>query len=500
MDKERKQIMKTHNPPWPYMFVSEHVTCMFCLQSDCPVLARRPESDGQAKMDEGRACDPHGEPQARPEGRVCDPHGPEGRACDPHGPEGRVCDSHGPEGRVEDPHGPEATVTGICEACVLHAHWVWRTSPGEAPPAISEDAVRKVARVKVVLARRRPMMPQVPGSQAGAAESSGSQAQKSATIESVTLGSVTPEQDARADPSLVSSYDFVMVAQEEGDVDFPGCDLADGMSEAEAVKKALEKISVCTWPSFVEPLYKAYTPRGRLVSVVLVTAWAMIRGDFKKSYWREWPSQQWVVPGMKGFYAGFENAWALRLHKRQSATQSTEEISVFVHEAAARYIDLQQQLRSGERPQDLPMLEYLRKSMTEDERKIDARLRKLAETAMDLKEQLAAGAAETDGGRGLDRGQVERIPAGEEPGVEDDEAAEEAEEKLGSREGDSPEPEDPNEPDDPDDDPADDNDWPDDLPIRPGDEVVEAEFEELSPEAPQPGFLRVGRPLDTSKK
>ena len=457
--------MKTHNPPWPYTFVSEHATCMFCLQSDCPVLARRTESDGQSKVNEGR---------------VEDPHGPEGRACDPHGPEG---------------HGPEAPVTGICEACVLHAHWVWRTSPGEAPPAISEDAVRKVARVKVVLARRRPMMPQVPGSQSGAAESSGSQAQKSATIESVIL-----EQDAREDPSLVSSYDFAMVAQEEGDVDFPGCDLADGMSEAEAVKKALEKISVYTWPSFVEPLYKAYTPRGRLVSVVLVTAWAMIRGDFKKSYWREWPPQQWVVPGMKGFYAGFECAWALRLHKRQSATQSTEEISVFVHEAAARYIDLQQQLRSGERPQDLSMLEYLHKSMTEDERKIDARLRKIAETAMDLKEQLAAGAVEIEGGRGLLGGRFERDPAEEESGGDDDDVAKEAEEKLGSREGDLPESVDSNEPVDSDDDSEDDNDWPDDLPIRPGDEVVEAEFEELPPEAPQPGFLRVGRPLDTSKK
>jgi len=133
-------------------------------------------------------------------------------------------------------------------------------------------------------------------------------------------------------------------------------------SEDEAVKKALERIRVYTWPPFVEPLYKAYTPRGRLVSVVLVTAWAMIDGEFKKSNWREWPPHQWVAPGMRGFYAGFECAWALRLHKRQSAAQSTEEISVFVRKAAALYIDLQQQLRSGERPQDLSMLEYLRKS------------------------------------------------------------------------------------------------------------------------------------------
>lgn len=457
-------MMKTHNPPWPYTFVSDgRTTCIFCLQADCSVLMRRSELDGQVRTD-------------------------------------------------------EAFVVGICEACVLHAHWVWRTSPGEAPPAISEAAVQKVSRVKVVLARRRPVMSRSSqGSETQGSQSPGSQVLGPGLRPSATRGSAetssqgpqdqrsaTMELDAREDPSLVSSYDFAMLAQEEGDVDFPGCDLVDGESEASAALKSLEKIRVYTWEPFVESLYKAYTPRGRLVSVVLVTAWAMLDGEFKDSYWRAWPPKRWVAPGMIGFYAGFENAWSLRLFKRQSATRSTDEISVFVHEAAARYITLQQQLRSGERPQDLSMIEYLRKSMTDDEKRIDARLREIAEAVTDLREQLSRDAASTEvgGDRGMPRGPAGRSDAVGLLGGEDEDGASDTHEASGSPARDDREPtagqdfSDESDLDDPDDD----NDWPEDLPIRPGDEIVEAEFEEIAPEPPRSGFLGAGRSLDTVKK
>jgi hypothetical protein len=86
-------------------------------------------------------------------------------------------------------------------------------------------------------------------------------------------------------------------------------------------------------------------------------------------------------------------------------------------------------------------------------------------------------------------------------GPEDDDDASETEETPESPGGDDSEltGRDPSEESDPGDLDGD-NDWPDDLHIRPGDETVDAEFEEINSDAPQPGFVRTGRPLDASKK
>ena len=246
---------------------------------------------------------------------------------------------------------------GICEACAVHVHWAWRTTTGDVPPVFPEKVT--VSSVKVIVARLRPS----------------------------SDGKDPP------DPALASSYDFVVSFQADGSVDLPGVDFAEGESMADAVLRALGEVKLSTWSLFVEPLYKAHTPRGRLVSVVLCTVWSKVGPPFSNPEWRPWPLHDHVVPGMAGFYTGLEDAWAQRVWRYSSASPRTDELSVYVREAASRYIDIQQQARAGEGP-DLSMLEYLRKCMSDDEVRVDRILRTHEEGVASVEAERAASAGE----------------------------------------------------------------------------------------------------------
>jgi len=480
-------VMKipVHTPPWPHEFVANGAgVCMFCQQTDLPVLARGPDLEALGESD---------------------------KSTDPRVVDLKVGDSNAGDSRIGDPKIVESVrpvaKVGVCESCAVHVTWTWRTNSGEAQPVFDDKSIKQVSRVKVVLATRQ----------------------------RTDLGGV------KLDPALVSSYDFAMVPH-EGAIDLPGDDLADGEPEVKAVERALEKLKAFTWPAFIEPLYKAYTPRGKLVSVVFVSAWGMSSGELDRSHWRAWPPEQWVVPGMKGFYAGFENSWALRLFKYRSATQPTDEISVYVREGAVRYIRLQQQLRSGKRPDDLSMIEYLRQSMSDDERRVEAKLRELAKSAMAMKDERSEGVSNMGdaGNQGLVRTQLDKpSPEDSQPSsetteglrsdddgeTEDDEVAEGLRPEGLRPEGLRPEglrpeglrPEglrpdsgitDPNEAGESasgvagsgDDEDA--NEWPADLPFRPGEKITDGVYAEIPTGSPESGFVRVGRDLttDPSKK
>ena len=371
--------MKTYNPPWEFSFATAG-TCLYCLQSDRPVLvSTSPLNDeGKSKL-----------------------------------------------------------LVGVCEACAVHVHWVWRTSTGEVPPVYSEEAVKKITRVKVIIAKL---------------------AQKS--------------DGTKLDPAMVNSYTFAMVSDGCGHMDLPSAELREGETEFAAVERSLAALNLYTWAQFVEPLYTAYTPRGQLASVLLVTAWAKAVGDRTEPLWRAWPLKEHVVAGMKGFFVGFEMAWRLRIFKRMTSVDPTEEISVFVREGAFRYINLQRELRAGGKPDDLSMVEYLRKSMSPDEKKIEAQLKNIEENEMALKDQQAQGAADS-GAIPLSGAGVLRTNSEEAIGESNEDGGEETGETV--------------EEDD------DGDDWPADLPFKPGDEIIDAEFSSPTDN----GFVRVGKSLTT---
>lgn len=230
---------------------------------------------------------------------------------------------------------------GVCEACAVHLHWTWKLLSGDAPPSADEADQSRAGKIKVVIARLRKM----------------------------------------ADKSLApadhpESYEFVMEADENGLLDFPTAEVGDGGVEdvsvfdesVGAVVRKLNSLGVVTWPCHVESLYTAHTPRGRLARVMLVTAYSSSR-DEKALQWRAWPPWD-HAKHMATFYRALEDVWSLRICKHMSQGPRSESITTCVREGAARYIAIQQKIRRGE-DVDTSMLEYLRKSMTDDEKLVD---------------------------------------------------------------------------------------------------------------------------------
>lgn len=232
---------------------------------------------------------------------------------------------------------------GICEACSVNLYWTWHKQWQDAEPADEKDTSEKV--VKVVLSRL------------------------------LTLAS-----GSRANPQAPESYELGLVFRPDGGLDFPSADILPNESLAKAAGRALEQHGIVTWPAFVEPLYSALSPRGRMTRVVCVTAyttWVPDHGGVKTApaadgrlQWREWPPWD-HARDLKGLYAALGDVWRLRIWKYVGQSPRPSEICIGVRRAAAEYIYLQQALRAGKKDVDTSAAEILRRGMSDDEKLVD---------------------------------------------------------------------------------------------------------------------------------
>jgi hypothetical protein len=220
---------------------------------------------------------------------------------------------------------------GICEACAVHAHWTWRTLTGDAAPT---DDSSRVTRVKVVVSR---------------------------------LAKLPTGDLCKADHP--ESYELVMAPAEDGYHDLPTAVLSPGDEELEAVARALADVGLATWPVFLEPLFTAHSPRGRLVRIYLATAYVDVPGPttiVASFQWRKWPPWE-HARGLYGLYAGLREIWPLRIAMLRTREPGREQITTHVRRGAAEYIRLQLLLRADP-DADVSMAAYLRQSMSDDER------------------------------------------------------------------------------------------------------------------------------------
>jgi hypothetical protein len=339
-------------------------------------------------------------------------HGPEG-----HGPEGHGPESHGPEGhgheghaegsaevrdsdvgkvrggrvppwdytfsgvgfpclmcdnktrtsivltgpRVKNP-GPRFT-HGICEACAVHLYWAWHERVPDADLAGPDELRKDVERVKVVLSRLK-------------------------TVDGKS-----------ANPEVTESYQFALVIRPDGGLDLPSADLLRGETCVDAAVRALKQHGAHTWPCFVEPLYAALSPRGRLARVMLAvayTTWTRDKDDrlvaapaeSGQLKWRDRPPWE-EAPDLCALYLALRDVWPLRIWKHVARDPHPSEITTCVRRAAAEYIYMQQDLRADKRGVDTSAAEILRRSMSDDEKMVDRRLGDVERGQAEIREQEA---------------------------------------------------------------------------------------------------------------
>ena len=263
---------------------------------------------------------------------------------------------------------------GICEPCSLAAHWAWRQLSGEIPPGFPGEDLRRVSTVFALIARRK----EVPRLDAGPGDE---------------------DQVVHAPAELNSSWEFLLDADDDGTFAPPSISLDRQPDLRDLPRSALAALSasgLVSWPALVEPLFTGYSPRGRLVSVVLIRGWAFSqRPDSDKMSWRSWPLSAHTGP-MAGFWRAMETVWALRLHKH-CVVDDGGELCVQLREAACRYIELQIALRSR-KSSDSSMSAIYRSSMSADELAAD-RLIQLAEERAGAGRSLATIPREAGTGR-----------------------------------------------------------------------------------------------------
>jgi hypothetical protein len=249
---------------------------------------------------------------------------------------------------------------GICEPCTLAAHWAWRQLSGESLPGLPGEDPGRVSTVFALVARRRevPRLDAVPGD---------------------------GEASVLAPAELNSSWEFFLADVGDGIFSPPSISLdrqPDLRDLPKAAMSALAGVGLASWPSLAEPLFTGYSPRGRLVSVVLIRGWADISASSNSARppefdgsWLPWPLASHSGP-MAGFWKALETVWSLRLHKH-CVVEDSGELCVQLREAACRYIELRIALRSG-KATDASMSAVYMSAMSADELAAD-RLIQLAE-------------------------------------------------------------------------------------------------------------------------
>ena len=232
---------------------------------------------------------------------------------------------------------------GICEPCTLAAHWSWRQRSGEIPPGFPEEDLKRVSTVFALVARRK----EVPRLDAGPGDG---------------------EPVVRAPAELNSSWEFLLVDRGDGTFSPPSISLdeqPDLRDIPRAALSALSKSGLVSWPALAEPLFTGYSPRGRLVAVVLIRGWSDLPSSGQSPLsWRSWPLSAHTGP-MAGFWRALETVWPLRLHKH-CVVEDSGELCVRLREAACRYIELQIALRDG-KASDASMAAIYKSAMSVDE-------------------------------------------------------------------------------------------------------------------------------------
>jgi hypothetical protein len=228
---------------------------------------------------------------------------------------------------------------GVCESCAGIAHFMWKQEPGDVPPSFTEAATKDVTRVYLVIPR-------------------------------------LSQTRAKPHSELATDYEFVVVTDEEGKLDLPSAVVAKDEKLNVAAVRALGALGLSTWsrPDFLETLYTAYTPRGRLATVMLVRSWRLENAQATNDTlaWRSWDDLN-KSSAMTGFYTALEPVWAMRVfrHNRATGENPTTDISVRVRSIAAQFIELQKGLREGDKNLDTSMFEYMKRKVTDDEKAID---------------------------------------------------------------------------------------------------------------------------------
>jgi hypothetical protein len=289
---------------------------------------------------------------------------------------------------VADPQSPPASI-GICEACAVHAHWTWRMLAGDAAPA--EDS-GQVTRVKVVVSR---------------------------------LAKLSTEGGELCKADHPGSYELVMAPGVDGYHDLPTAELQPGEKELEAAARALASVGLVTWSVFLEPLFTAHSPRGSLVRIYLVTAYADAPDQamvVAPPAWRRWPPWD-HARGLYGLYASLREIWPLRIAVLRTLEPSREQITTRIRKGAAEYIRLQQRLRVD--PDiDVSMAKYLRQSMSDDERAACKQVLDLSdlEAEREVEREVTIEATEGDDSSRLERMDPETVGETLEDAFRDDDA------------------------------------------------------------------------------
>ena len=240
----------------------------------------------------------------------------------------------------------------ICELCSHLSYLAWRRLAGEALPDLPESS-RRVSTVAVLVARRR-LVPRL----------------------DAPPDAPEAEKMTRAPAELSSSYEFLLERHPGGEYLFPAALCGSDADVAGAALEALELVGASSWRCLLETLYVGYTPRGRLLAVVLATGWWGGESVERACEWKNWPPSR-HAGAMGGFYQGVEAAWPLRTHKH-SNQKEREELSVRMREAARKYVELQAALRDGTTT-DASMLAAYRSAMSDDEVAVAASIKKAAE-------------------------------------------------------------------------------------------------------------------------
>ena len=285
------------------------------------------------------------------------------------------------------------TAVGICEPCALAVQWAWRRQSGEIPSGASDDDLRKVSVVYVLVAHRK-------------------------EVRRLDASEDDEDKVVPAPAELNSSWEFLLVPDGDGTYRPPSVTVdqeTDLRDQPRAAMVALASVGLSSWPALAEPLFTAFTPRGRLAGVVLVRGWSerpMAGTERPRLAWRSWPLSAHTGP-MAGFWRTLETVWNLRLHKH-CVIEGSGELCVRMREAACRYIELQAALSSGVTT-DSSMSAVYRAGMDVDELAVWRMLRIADERQRNAREL----AVIPSGGTGNRRGPGQDGPPGAGSGEED---------------------------------------------------------------------------------
>jgi len=248
---------------------------------------------------------------------------------------------------------------GVCEVCSVLLYRAWHDMPADLLPPELDGEQREADRSKVLLMR---------------------------------LCGKRPES--------LDSYEVAFCSTEEG-LDLPTVKIAEKQEDVDAVVTSLASYGVVTWPPFVDALYTALSPRGKLVRLVFVSAYthwqkdldggvstSRPQSDERELKWLDWPPWK-RASGMASLLVGLRDVMPLRAwrHFKAEGTTRTGSLVTVLRRAASEYVYMQQDLRSGVAGVDVTGAELLRRNMSDDEKEVDRLVKVHEEMVLEEKRQ-----------------------------------------------------------------------------------------------------------------